>query len=357
MHIALHLAKKRVRALAFGLAATGMVLANVASVAAADLTSASLELSDPRSSQTSNYTFSASSFTTGTAIECVQLELNTAADGSGSVPAGVTTTSSTLSSSTVITAGSWTVDNSSNGTLGATYATGETPNASGNIVWGGVTNGNTEETTYYGIFTSYSDDTCSTAVDSVTIAYVYKDGELVQLTVEPTLTFVCANVGAGQSVNGATTTHASTGTGIDYLNDVTSGANGISAHDLQVTTNATAGYVVYIRHTGQLTNESSDTIDNHTGTNVAPTSFSAAGTESWGYTTEDSSLDGGTADRFTNPAGGWAGFTTGNEEVASNTGPTTGTETTRVGHQVGIASTTEAGTYQSTIIYTVVATF
>jgi hypothetical protein len=335
-----------------------MVLSNVASVAAADLTAASLELSDPRSSETGvNYTFSAAGMTTATALECIQLEFNTAADGSGGVPTGVDTTGFGLASSSVITPASWTEDGAVNGTIELTNTGGETPAASGNFVFDTIENGSVEETTYYAIYTSFSDDTCTTVVDTVAVAYTYNDGELVQLTVEPTLTFVCANVVAGQSVNGATTTHASTASGIDYSNDVTSGANGISAHDLQVSTNASDGYVVYLRHTGNLTNQASDTITNHTGTNGSPTAFSAAGTESWGYTSSDSTLAGGTADRFTSPGNRWAGFTTSNEEVASNTVGTTGTETTRVGHQVGINSNTEAGTYQTTLIYTAVATF
>jgi hypothetical protein len=358
MQNAIHTLPKRIRALAFGLAATGMVLANVASVAAASLTSASLELSDPRTGQTGvNYTFSAASMTAATTIECIQLEFNTAADGSGGVPTGMTTTGFGLTSSSAITAGSWTPDGSVNGTLELVNATGQTPAASGNFVFNTITNGSTEATTYYAIYTSYVNDDCTTPVDTVTVAYVFSNGELVELVIEPTLTFICATVASGQAVNGATTTHASSATGIDYSNDVTSGTNGVSAHDLQVTTNASNGYVVYLRHTGNLANQTADTITTHAGTNGSPTSFTAAGTESWGYTTNDSTLVGGTADRFTNPANAWAGFTTSNEEVASNTTGTTGTETTRVGQQVGISANTEAGKYQTTLIYTVVATF
>ena len=43
--------------------------------------------------------------------------------------------------------------------------------------------------------------------------------------------------------------------------------------------------------------------------------------------------------------------------VATSAGAVTGGETVRVGHQVGVASTTEAGTYLTTIVYTCVATF
>ena len=328
-----------------------MVTGNLAIVSAASLTSASVELSDPRTGEVSTYTVSASSFTTATTIRCIEVVLNSAADGSGSIPSNITTTSSTLNSATAITSGSWTVDNSTNGTLAATFATGETPLTSGNIVWGGVTNGDTDQT-YYALMTTYTDVSCTggNEVDNVTMAFAYKDGTLVSLTIEPTLTFVCNGVASSQTVNGATTTVLSTATGVDHDTNVTTSQNGISAHDLAVTTNASSGYNVYLRHTGQLANVSSDLIANHAGTNASPTSFPAAGAEAWGYTTEDADLV-----QFT--ANTWAGFTTNNEVVMTNVNATAGSETVRVGHQVGIASDTPAGTYTTTMIYTVVATY
>ncbi len=332
--------------------AIGLVWAMVTPVLQANaLSNTSLLLSNPQPSTSSNYTFTSSSFSTGTTIRCIDLRLNTLADGTGSAVG--TSTSSTLTSSSVITTGSWTYDNSTNGRLRLTNATGETPAASGNIVFGGITNGSTADTTYYGIFTSYSDVSCTggNEVDQATVAYLFTNGKQVQLTVDPTLTFTCAGVASGQSVNGATTTVTSTASGIDYLNDVTFAANGISAHDLQVSTNATNGYTVYVRESGQLTN-GSDTIADWTGTNAAPTTISGAGSELWAYTTEDSTLSGGTADRFTNGGPFWAGFSTTNAPVVDNSGATTGTQTTRVGQQVGVSTTTPAGTYQTTIIYT-----
>lgn len=341
-------------------AASGMVIGNVASVSAATLSSTSLELSDPRPDETAvDYTYTASGLTTGTNIQCVVLQLNDAADGSGAIPSGIDTTSSTFSIGTMLT-GTWNVDNATNGTLKATSAVAVAPNAAGNVVWSAVDNGDTEATTYYGIFTSYTDGACTPGneVDNATVAFVYKAGELVELTIAPTLTFVCNAVATGQTVNGATTTHPSTASGIDYGQDVTASANGISAHDLTATTNAAGGYTVYVRHTGQLTNGNGDTIDNHTGTNAAPTAFPAAGTEAWAYTTEDATLSATpTVDRFTNVANVWAGFTTSNEEVIASTAAVPSSETIRVGHQAGVSATTEAGTYQTTIVYTVVSTF
>lgn len=349
--------KKQARSVMIAAAASGMVLANVASVSAATLSSASLELSDPRSSQTATYTLDASGFT-ATAIECIQLELATTASG-GTPVTGIDTTGASFDAGgTLVTETNWTEDFTGNGVLELTYATGETPAANGTLVFTGIDNGTTENTTYYALLNTYSDDTCATGVDEVVVAFVYKDGEPVSLTIDPTLTFQCVGVAAG-SVNGASITADTTSGSIDFGNNVTASANGVSAHDIEVTTNASSGYVVYIRHTGQLTNASSDTIDNHAGTNNSPTAFTAVGTESWGYTTEDATLSavGDGADRFTNPGDEWAGFTTSNAPVVENTAATAGTETTRVGHQVGVATDSEAGTYTTTVIYTVVATF
>ena len=328
------------------------------SVIAATLTSVSVQLSDPRPSQTSDYLVTAGGFTTATSIYCIEVDLDTQADGGGSNPNNITTSSSSLDSSTLITAGNWSVDNTTNGTLRITNAAGETPAVQGNIAWGGVTNGDTEGITYYGVITTYTDVNCTggNEVDTASMAFTYKAGEQIQLTIDPTLTFNCSAVASGQDVQpnidpgGDSTTVATGASGVNFGTSVTTSANGISAHDIEVSTNASGGYVVYIRHTQQLTNGALDTIANHTGTNAAPTAFPAAGTEAWGYTTDDTDLTQWDASEY-------AGFTTSNEEVVSNTSTTSGTETTRVGHQVGIAGSTDGGTYQTTILYTIVATY
>ena len=327
-----------------------MAMGSSAIVSAADITSGSVELSDPRTGESSSYTVTGSNFTTGTTVHCMAVALNDQADGSGSIPNNIDTSSSTLSSSTLFS-GSWSVDNSSNGILRITSVAGEAPAANGNVVWAGVTNGDTDQT-YYALVTTYTDTGCTSGneVDSTTLAFAYKDGTLVSLTLEPTLLFTVNGVNLAANVNSTALTVASTATGIDHGTTVTTSANGVSAHDLTVTTNASGGYNVYLRDTGPLTNAAGDTIALHTGTNAAPTSFPATGTEAWGYTTEDADLAQFSGNR-------WAGFTTSNEQVMTNSSATAGSETVRVGHQVGIANSTPAGTYTTTMIYTIVATY
>ena len=84
------LARRKLRSLLMAVAAVAIVAGNVLSAYAAVLTSASLSLSDPRSSQSSSYTFQASSFS-GTA-RCITVEFDTQADGAGTTPTGMTTT-------------------------------------------------------------------------------------------------------------------------------------------------------------------------------------------------------------------------------------------------------------------------
>ena len=335
------------RFVSYGVIAVLMVWAALPALAGAAVVSdGRLKLSDPRPNQEGvSYTFSASGFTTGSTIGCIEVDLNTAANGTGTAPSGIDTSESTLESTDLV-GGGWTVDNTGgNGTLRITNGTPENPDSSGEVEWGNIENGDTPDETYFAIFTTYETDSCTTAVDNTVVAFVYTDGSLVELSIEPTLTFTVAGVSDSQSVNGATTSISTDATSIDFDNSVTASANGISAHDLQVDTNAPGGYTVYIRHTGDLSNGSHN-IDNHAGTNATPTSFPGSGTEAWGYTSTD--LFGSNL---------WAGFTTTNEPVMENASATGGTDTERVGHQVGIDATTPAGTYQTTIIYTVASTY
>jgi len=323
------------------------------------LTSSSLSLSDSRPSTASSYTFDTSSLSTGANIQCMQLDIGTAVDGSGD--AGLDLTGITLTADTISSGGVWTVgsvDGATDQLRAIAGGGGATPNASGFVTWGGVVNGSAADTTYFGLFETFNNTDCTTGgpIDSAVVTLIFKNGALVSLTIDPTLTFTVAGVANAQTVNGDTTTITTTSTAVNFLNAVNSTTNGIAAHDLTVGTNATGGYSVYIKHTALLTS-GGDTIDDWTGTNAAPTSFTAPGTEAWGYTTDDGTLLSGTANRFTNPSSNWSGFsTTTNELVGDNTGPVAA-DTTRVGHQVAVAASTDAGTYQTTIVYTAASTY
>jgi len=333
----------------------------VPGVISATFTGGSLALSDSRPSTSSvSYTLDFDNVTTS-AIKCILVKLDTAATGLGGVPTGLTSTGAALSGTSdfIPTPASWTVDAASNGTIEITYATGETPaNASDRtVVLTGITNGSTVNTPYYAVVSTYNNTDCSSsAVDSGVVTFIYTAGQAVSTTVDPSLSFQIDAVTTSQAVNGATTNRASTTTTVP-LGTVTASTNSVAAHDLVIGTNASNGYSIFARYTAALTNGSSDTITDHTGSNASPTSFPAAGAaEAFGYTTNDATLGTGTADRFTSSGGNkWAAFTTSNAEVAYSAGAAS--ETTRIGYQVGILSTTEAGTYTNTVILTATPTY
>jgi len=318
--------------------------------ATAAVTSPSLSLGDSRPTQTGQYTMTVSGLSTAT-IGCIEVDLGTASDGTGSV-SGLDTSASTFVSQNMA-AGTWAASNTqsaahklrfTNGTPGAGSAT-----ANRTAVWGGVVNGNTADTAYFGKFTTYTDNTCATPVDTATVQFIYTTGQTVSLSVDPSLAFTVAGTSSGTSCNGANSNVTTTSSTVPF-GTVTSSTNKVGVQNLTVTTNAGNGYTTYARYTAKPTSGAND-IDDHTGSNTSPTAFSAAGTEAYGYTTNDASLGTGTANRFTSTPNVWAAFTASNAEVAySNAGVSS--QTTCVGHQVGVSGTTAAGTYTTTVIYT-----
>jgi hypothetical protein len=321
----------------------------VPGVSAATLTSGSASLSDARPGTASTtYTMTFSNVTL-TSTKCIQVVFSNAATG-GVIPTNMVTSGVTLgaSSNYMPTPASWAATSATPGTVKVTFATGETPaSATGRtLVLNGITNGTVADTSYFAQFSTYSDTACTTPIDSGIATFIYTNGQAVSMSVDPTIAFTVGSVAGSTSVNGATTTVATTATTIPF-GTVTSGANAIAAHLLTVTTNAGAGYTVYARYTAAPTNGSHQITD-WTGTNAAPTTFSAAGTEAFGYTTTSTSLSG-TAARFASNK--WAGFTTANLEVAHSTAAVSASTTT-LAYQVGIAGTTPAGSYTSTVILT-----
>jgi hypothetical protein len=125
---------------------------------------------------------------------------------------------------------------------------------------------------------------------------------------------------------------------------------------LTTQTNAALGYQITL-WASQLLTKGAATIPNWTGTNASPTTFnSGAG---FGYSTNDSNLAGGTADRFTNPAAKFAGFALSGsgDIVADNTGPAFSSENFTTTYRLGVGSSQDAGTYDTTLIYIVTSNY
>jgi hypothetical protein len=259
----------------------------------------------------------------------------------------------TTNTNYVPTPGSLTPSVGVNGLLTFTSAGGQTPASASarRVALNGIQNSATADTRFFMRINTYSNVDCATGpIDNATVTFILTNASTLTLTVDQTLSFTVNAVASAQSCNGTTTTAASTATTIPF-GTVTAASNAIVCQDLQAATNATSGYTISARYTAAPTNSLAQTIASHTGTNAAPTTFSAAGTEAYGYTTNDATLGTGTANRFTNPSQNWAAMTTTNAEVAFEAAGVTST-TYRVGHQVGIALTTDPGTYSTTVIYT-----
>lgn len=127
---------------------------------------------------------------------------------------------------------------------------------------------------------------------------------------------------------------------------------------LTTSTNAYNGYVVNARSTGPLT-AGATTITDYASANSSPSTWTGNG---FGYTTNDSSLTGGTANRFTSGGAKYAGFTTSSpgDPVADHVGPMTSAilnEQFTISYRVTVPNTQRAAQYNTTVLYIVVPSY
>jgi hypothetical protein len=144
----------------------------------------------------------------------------------------------------------------------------------------------------------------------------------------------------------------------DNLNAANSYTDSSKTTVLTTSTNAYNGYVVNARETAALT-AAVGTIADYTSPNSAPTTWSGTG---FGYTTDDSDLTGGTANRFTSGGAKYAGFTTSSpgDPVADHAGPVLtaiSNEQFTVSYRVTVSETQKAANYTTTVLYMVVPSY
>lgn len=338
-------------------------------VNAGTLTSAKVTISDSRAGQTSvtyNFAFTASA---STAIKQWTIQFCTTASGTCTTPTGIVTTSAVRSSDNVSGAGR-TDTFTTNGTLTTVVTTPavQSPLAI-TASYTTITNPTGADTTYFARITTYSDagTTVIDGTNAVAFAILTSTSIAVTATVDPTFTFTVTAVTSGGTVNGATTNLTTTATTIPF-GTLSSGSTKIGAHDLAVTTNATNGYTTTVKAAASpplsdtTTNEN---IDIFTGTNAAPTTWTApAGTAKsvntgfFGYTTNDAVLGTGTVDRFTSVGGNkWAGPTTSALEVAFSSVGVSTAETTRIGWQAEVNGLQPPGSYSGTVVLVATPTY
>ena len=328
---------------------------NLQSAKAAGLTSAYNKITDSRPSITNVNYITGWTFPGTTAIGCMAIKYTTTAGGS-TEPTGMNTTSATKVSISGggLTNGSWSLNAGTDGLLKYTHATTEATTTTAVIITTyGITNPSSAGVIYAQIKT-YTNNNCTDGLtDYVTVAFAITTGQALSVDVDPSLSFAVVGVASGQTVNGVTTTATTVSDANTIpLGSVNPTTNAIAAHDLTVSTNAINGYTIYASYSGTLTSTTGGyTIADWTGTNGAPTAFPAAGTSAFGYTTDDTTLS-----RFQSGGDKWAKFETWGYEVAKATTKVSA-ETDRIGFQVGVSATQEAGTYNTTIIYVATPTY
>ncbi len=344
-------------------------------VNAGTLTSAKMTISDSRAGLASVTYDGAFTATVSTSIKQLTVLFCTTASGTCTTPTGIVTTSAVRSADNITGTGR-TDTFTANGTLTTvvTTPTTESPLAK-TITYTTITNPTTVNTTYFARITTYS-DTGTTVIDTATVAFAVLDTTSIAVTasVDPTLTFTVAAVNTG-TVNGATINVTTSTAILIPFGTLSSGSTKIAAHDLSVTTNAPNGYTIAVKiPTNSVTGNpplyisnaaSSENIDDFTGTNATPTTWSSpAGTSKsvntgfFGYTTNDAVLGTGTVDRFTSAGGNkWTGFTTSALEVAYSAVGVSSAETTRVGWQAEVNGLQPAGSYTGTVVLVATPTY
>lgn len=179
-------------------------------------------------------------------------------------------------------------------------------------------------------------DTGTISVDIIT-----DDQVDITATVAPSITF---------SINATAIEYGTLSASDDTFADLSGGnATEVEAHQLATGTNATGGYVMYV--SGATLTSGGDTIDAIGGTNTAST----PGTEQFGvrYTASGGS---GAVDAPYAAAGFAYNGVAAPDNIASASGPSA--TTTYSARYVGnITSSTEAGSYATTLTYTATATF
>lgn len=145
----------------------------------------------------------------------------------------------------------------------------------------------------------------------------------------------------------------------DSLSSANSYTDSSKQTTLSTSTNAYYGYIVYAYETGPLS-YLTKTIADYPAPNSAPTAWTGTG---FGYSTSDTALSGGAADRFTAGGPKYAGFVTvaPGDPVADHTAVVGGepimNEEHTVSYRVTVNPSQTAGVYKNTIIYVVVPTY
>lgn len=218
--------------------------------------------------------------------------------------------------------------------------------------------------------TSYAIGIAGTMPDSGEVRVAIVDQVVVSANVDTSLTFTVTGVNSSSTVNGSGTTTIATSTSTTLpFGNLPVGVSRTLAHDLAVTTNASAGFTVTVQQAGSLQSTTGATIDGFIdGTNtVTPSAWqSPAGQIAnpntyghWGLTSNDTAIPARSAQFGSDQ---WVSGSTTPIAVMGHTGPSDGTVinfgAARVGYQIQISALQEAGDdYSTTLRYVATPTF
>lgn len=316
---------------------------------AAQMSSRNVVISDSRASGTGvSYDFQGT--TTATTTRCIQMQFCTTATGTCTTPTGLSTTSATKSTSgwNVFNQANWTLDNSTNGTLKLTYATGENGGTNSSWVINNITNPSSAGT-YFVRLNTYSDTGCSTQIDYGVVAFaIVTSGVSVSATVAETLTFSISDYAIGFGEIDTSNIRYATS---DETGSSSEQGNGYPSQ-LSISTNANGGAGITIQDTGNGTNAGLYSAGASKLIAATAPNAVAGGTES--YAPYGKNASGVTIA---------AGFQS-NGSTAVTLSPQTfitlsgaGTGSADLSAKAGISTSTPAGSYSDTIILIATPTY
>lgn len=299
------------------------------------------------------YTLTTAALPSSTAVRSVKIQFCTAASGACSAPSGFSASSSTLASQpTGLGAStSWSVNTSSANELRITHASNSTaPSGAVSVTWNGVANPTANNTTFYGIVTTYSDSAWTTSIDSGTVALSTASQIQVSLSVYETLTFCAGTSITGQNCGTISGNTVNLGTG-----STTATSSGTSV--MAASTNGSSGYSITVN--GATLTSGSNTI-----TALGSGGTSSVGTKQFGLNLMSNTTPSvGSAVSGTGSGAAASNYNTSNtfrfatgETVASASGPTNANAFT-VSYIANIDGVTPPGSYTSNLTYIATANF
>jgi hypothetical protein len=310
---------------------------------AAALTALTLTPSNPTKATSNTLTYAISS--SSGAAQCIRVHFSSSTTFSGTLPTGMSFATPVLTGN----ATGYTTTSTSDYVQG-TNAAG--PTLTG-ITITNVTNPSSAGS-LYSYIEVFSAVGCTGLIDTGTVATAITDNTTVSVTVDPSFTFTVANQATACNGESNFVTGAGTATTV-ALGSMAVSSNKSGGQLLTVSSNAGAGYSVYVRGTqasGQL--RAGATQWSETGVGTFPTGAALTAGEKFGFTFNDANATGSVV----NPASGFFSkldnATT--NKILDGSGVTpSGTGCISFDAQTG--ASTPAGTYTATIIYTAVPVF